>query len=388
MEFMKDLKIDFQSKENHLLLNPKLNGEDRVSFEKAWEFAVSELNLESHIAMATSGTTSLTGKLVLLSKAAFLDSAKSVNRHLELDENDIWLKALPRFHVGGLSILARAFLAQSKVFEYSDEKWSAESFHKVLTNSGATLISLVPTQVFDLVSRDLPAPLRVKYVIVGGAALSESIYLKAKELGWCLLPSYGMTETCSMIACADSKSPLPRILSHVQARLNAQAELEVSSTSLLTGYILKTKLSYEFIDPKFQDEKGETWFCTGDQAEISKQRLKILGRGSDFFKVGGEGVSLMRLENTLTRLALEAQLSEDAILLIVPDERLGSRVDLLTSAIDREKIQQLVEQFNASVSGFERIRKTHFVSQIPRTELGKLKRLEALAMVSSQTIQS
>ncbi len=376
--------MDFHSKENHLLLNPKLKSEVRRSYEHAWTFALTKKKLESHIAMATSGTTSDAGKLVLLSKNAFLESAKSVNRHLETSQQDIWLKALPEFHVGGLSILARASLAGSKVFEYSDEKWNAQKFFEALVASRATLISLVPTQIFDLLNLDLRAPKNLRAVLIGGAALSETVYHKTQELGWKLLPSYGMTETCSMIACSDGQTHEPKVLSHAKVRLGEGGQLQVSASSLLTAYVLRqNETSYELVDPKYQDSESLSWFNTEDLAYVTDEHIQIIGRGDDFFKVGGEGVSLLRLENVLAQLKLEMKPNYDLVLLVVPDERLGSRADLLSTSKDISQVQRFVDHFNERVTGFERIRKIHLVNQIPRTDLGKVKRQEALSIIDA-----
>ena len=380
-------QIDFHSKENHLLLNPKFDNSTKEFFKNGWNFAIEKF--DSHIGIATSGTSSSNAypKLVLLSKAAFLASAQAVNRHLKVNESDIWLKALPEFHVGGLSILARASLSQSKVYEYSEEKWSPLGFFQSLKDSRATFISLVPTQIFDLLSEGLRAPAHLKAVLIGGAALSDSIYNKAKQFGWRLLPSYGMTETCSMIACADpgaEQAKTPKVLSHAEVRLNPLGQIEISASSLLTAYIMKNEDSYFLMDPKVRDQSNKAWFCSEDFAELNSGGIQILGRGTDFVKVGGEGVSLLKLENILSQLRLEQnRMKFDMTLVAVPDDRLGHRVDLLSTANSLSETQSLVDSFNQRVMGFEKIREIHLVKQIPRTELGKVKNQEALELIMS-----
>ena len=79
--------------------------------------------LKSHIWLATSGRTCQ--KWVALSKAAVLFSAQTVNQHLSVTSADRWGVCLPLFHVGGLSILARADLSRSSYFMYK-KKWSAK----------------------------------------------------------------------------------------------------------------------------------------------------------------------------------------------------------------------------------------------------------------------
>ncbi|MBA3284634.1 MAG: 2-succinylbenzoate--CoA ligase, partial [Nitrosopumilus sp.] len=97
-------------------------------------------NIKKHVWLATSGTTSLPSdklKLVGLSKQAILISAAAVNKHLESNKNDIWVNALPIFHVGGLGIHARAFLSQAKIFSF-EGKWDAALFHEFLKYTKGT----------------------------------------------------------------------------------------------------------------------------------------------------------------------------------------------------------------------------------------------------------
>lgn len=377
--------FDFHSQKNHLLLNPRLRPEAFRFFSDAWASVSPKIN--SHFGLATSGTSSKDafGKLVLLSKAAILASAKSVNLHLSSDEKDIWLKALPDFHVGGLGILARAHLSGAQVIEVAEEKWSALKFYQSLETSKATLISLVPTQVFDLVRENLMAPNHVRAVLVGGAALSESLFTEAKRLGWNILTCYGMTETSSMVACSGLSSveqQLPRLLSHANIKLDPAGRIEISSEGLFSGYVVKNHETFEIVDPKHYDENFRPWFLTEDIGVLSSLGLQIFGRGSDFFKVGGEGVSLLKLENILSQISLDLKVVQfDFSLLVVQDSRLGSRVDFICSARSLSEAEEIVKLFNLKVMGFEKIREIHIVNELPRTELGKLRREEALSLI-------
>ncbi len=385
---LESLKFDFHSKKNHLLLNPRLSKEAHDFFTQAWNHSGQEL--ASNFAIATSGTTARGsyGKLVILSKAAVLASATAVNQHLAVSEGDIWIKAIPDFHVGGLGILARATLSGARVFEYQEPKWNPQNFYLALQHAKASLISLVPTQIFDLLRENLRAPNHVRAVLIGGAALADSIYHKARHLGWRLLPSYGMTETCSMVACADpneQKNYIPKVLSHAEIKLGKSGLVEISGSSLLTGYIVKSSNSFEILDPKAYDESKKLWFSSEDYGELTSQGIQIFGRDSDFFKVGGEGVSLLRIENIFSQILIEQKATAiDFALLAAPDERLGYKLVLLSTAQMLSQIQIIVDSFNEKVAGFEKIRDIHLVTKIPRTELGKVKKAEALELVAGR----
>src|SRR5207248_10782092 len=133
--------VDFESSDSHLLLNPRMPAEERARLEALVP------PLPAHVFVATSGTTGAI-KLVALSKQAIPASAAAVNERLAASANDVWCRVLPYFHVGGLGIHARAHLSGARVLEMP---WDAHAF----AAAEATLASLVPAQVHDLVSASL-----------------------------------------------------------------------------------------------------------------------------------------------------------------------------------------------------------------------------------------
>ena len=367
--------IDLEFRKNQLLLNPRLPRETLSRFQKAWSQLV-EPNYSSHVGIATSGSSGdSTGKIILLSKDALEASARAVNERFKSGPHDVWFKSLPSFHVGGLGILVRAKLSGAQVFEDKSEKWNFREFMTSLEKSQATLVSLVPTQVFDLVQQNVKAPTHVRAVIVGGGRFEESLRLRARDLGWPCLPSYGMTETCSQIATAVSPDdPQLRLLEHAEAQTETGGRLAVRATSLLTAQIT-FKPDARLIDPKV-----DGWFITEDHARVHDRVLTIEGRSQDFVKIGGEGVVVARLEETLEQLKLAADFSADVALLAAHDERLGASIVMITTASATEAAP-LVDRFNDQVAPFERIRSVKHVDAIPRSPLGKLLRQPALELV-------
>ncbi len=375
-------RFKWESSENHILMNPRFSPEERGEILKLLENAPA---LQSHFWIATSGSTgNSTGQIkwTALSKAAILTSAASVNDFLESTERDVWLNVLPYFHVGGLGIYARAHLSCANVIDaYSlmQHKWDAEKAFELLSSCKATLTSLVPAQLYDWVLMRRKAPETVRAVIVGGGSLSEQLYMQARQLGWNVLPTYGLTECASQVATAvfqaDENIEIPklRLLSHVEAKTTSEGRLALKSPSLLTLYALKSKEGIDYIDPK---KNG--WFETEDIAEVHDHTIIIRGRSQHFFKIGGESVDLLRLERILDSIKLSKQCSIDMALLAAPDERLGVVIHLAVAAQKNQSMDSIVKAYQSQVLPFERIRHVHFVESIPRTELGKLKMAELL----------
>jgi O-succinylbenzoic acid--CoA ligase len=346
------MHIDWQSDESHLLLNPRMpDGERRMLQSYVTD-------LPAHLWLATSGTTGAL-KLTALSKNAMLASAAAVNRHLESGANDVWLNVLPTFHVGGLGIHARAFLSGARVLT---AEWEPRRF---ASQPEMTLSSLVPAQVRDLVDQRLNAPRQLRAIVVGGGPLESSLYDQARELGWPVLPSYGMTETCSQVATATLASSELVLLDHVEARTEGDGRLSFRGESLLSGY----GTAGGFVDPR---ENG--WFITEDLGTVKAGRLTVEGRRGDFIKIGGESVDLARLDAILASIA-----GPGAAVLAVPDARLGHVIHLaVTRAGDANTVKAA---FDVRVHPFERARRVHVVREIPRSPLGKLLRKQLLQIV-------
>ncbi|MBA3722391.1 MAG: AMP-binding protein [Parachlamydiaceae bacterium] len=362
--------IDWNSDESEILINPRCTVEDQLQYKK---ILGSTKYLSSHIWVSTSGSTSV--KWVGLSKKAILASAQAVNFHLNSDSKDIWIHALPNFHVGGLGIWARGYLSGSLVIDFKNQpsyKWHASDFYQYLIEKKGTLTALVPTQLHDLIQLGLKSPPALRAVIIGGGSLGSDIYFKAIELGWKVLPSYGMTECASQVATAElgswekNECPLYKVLKHVSVDQDPTGRLRFKGESLLSLYALCVNDKIELIDPKL-----DGWFVSEDRGSVEGTYLTVAGRFDHMIKIGGESVELGKLEELLQKIRRESLIEFDVTLVTPKDVRLGHSIHLVvTGSIKQGEI--VMNQFNNRVLPFERIRATHCVSMIPRSSLGKV----------------
>lgn len=370
--------INLSSEENVILLNPRF---PKADFDKLYSLAETvqnERGLKNHVWIATSGSTADSvgaTKLVALSKKALMASATAVNKHLQAADQDVWTQVLPHFHVGGLGIEIRAELAGSRVVKaLKDGKWDVHHFYKILIDEGCTLSALVPTQVYDLVANNLKAPKSMRAIVVGGGVFDLPLFEQARKLGWPVLPSYGMTETASQIATASLQSlqsleyPDIELLSHAEARTSEEGFLEVQALSLFTCYAQNTEEGVRHWDPKISG-----WFTSEDRGEVHNKALKISGRSKDYVKIGGEGTNVARLRAMLEQTALELNphWPLHMTLLDMPSERLGAEIHMATT-LSPEIAEKIANSYGEKVLPYEKIRKIHFVNEIPRTDLGKI----------------
>lgn len=373
------IKIDWNSNESHILINPKSPLPEKHRLLEM----LSHFDLQGHVFLATSGSTAISSqdiKWVALKKETILISSASVNRHLQCTKDDILLNPLPHFHIGGLSFFSRSHLSGAKLIDlYSEEyKWNPFEFKKQLEENKVTISSLVPTQLYDIVQKQITAPSSLRCIVIGGGALSKNLYEKGKKLGWKCLPSYGMTECCSQVATAaldfqwEGDFPQLTILPHLSVHISHEGQICISGDSLLSGYIFQKENSIEFQDPKINKK-----IITTDLGEVKENHLIVYGRENNVVKINGENVSLDRLDHILSDIRIKLNIEFDAAIFPAPDDRSGYKIQIVFPQSAQQKlslIQQIITEFNNVVFPFEKIQEIHFMDRIPRTDLGKLKR--------------
>lgn len=238
---------------------------------------ITEMNLKAFAtAIATSGTAGKP-KLTLHTIHNHFISAQTTIAALNLLEKDIYLLNLPIYHVSGIAICWRTFVAGAS-----------------LALPGATTnvshLSMVPTQLYRMLESKMTYP-KLKCLLVGGAALPLSLYERALKAKLPLYLSYGMTETSSLIS-VKKPSALPlsagEVLAHAEITITEDQEIQVRGPALFYGYLGQQPL----------DQKN--WFPTKDLGRWNSfGQLEILGRKDRQFISGGENIQPEEIEQAL-----------------------------------------------------------------------------------------
>ncbi|MTH46437.1 o-succinylbenzoate--CoA ligase [Intestinirhabdus alba] len=252
----------------------------------------------------TSGSTGLP-KAAVHSCRAHLASAAGVLSLMPFDRGDDWLLSLPLFHVSGQGILWRWLYAGGRI-TVRDKQPLAQML------AGCTHASLVPTQLWRLLADR--APVTLKAVLLGGAAIPVALTERARERGircWC---GYGLTEFASTVCAkeadglADVGSPLPGR----EVRI-VNEEVWLRAASMAEGYWRDGRLM-----PLANDEG---WFATRDRGALRDGRLTIVGRLDNLFFSGGEGIQPEEVERIIATHPQVAQ----AFIIPVEDDEFGHR---------------------------------------------------------------
>ncbi len=280
----------------------------------------------------TSGSTGLP-KAAVHTAAAHLASAHGVLSLLPYGPEDDWLLSLPLFHVSGQGILWRWLLAGGRL-TVRDKQPLAQAL------AGCTHASLVPTQLWRLLSED--ACVSLKAVLLGGAAIPVELTTRASEQGirtWC---GYGLTEFASTVCAktADGEPDVGPPLPGREVRI-VNGEVWLRGESMAAGYWRHGELI-----PLVNDEG---WFATRDRGVLNNGRLSVLGRMDNLFFSGGEGIQPEEVE----RVIVAHPRVQQAFVVPLDDREFGQRPVAVVACDSGFAIDSLGEWVNGRLARFQ-----------------------------------
>lgn len=228
------------------------------------------------------------------------------------------VNVLPLYHVSGLMPAVRAYVTGGGVNFYELES-SGNPEVLPLVNLERPYLSLVATQLRRLMSmEDGPAWLRqFEAIFVGGGAMPEALREEARRARIPCAPTYGATETASMVTLLrpdyflQGQEGVGEVLPHAELFLEeGTGVLRVKASSLFCGYF-EQKL-----------EKRDVWE-TEDVAEVGEGGFwRILGRRDAMIITGGEKVDPREVE----AIILSTGLVDEVLVVGQGDGEWGERV--------------------------------------------------------------
>lgn len=372
--------IKWEDDSSYLFFNPRWPSQSLKHIE---DLESQIRNEPSRLWVMTSGSQTFP-KAVGLKKTGVLHAAESLAKSYNFKKNELWLNGLPTFHVGGLSIWARAYISGQQVGTF--EEWEPLEFHERLKSSQATWTSLVPTQVFDLLQHDLISPAPLRGVFVGGGPLREDLYRAGRELGWPLLPTYGMTEAASQVATAPLESlkarTLPSLLPlpHIQIHINEEGRIGLKSECVADRMAYWEQGKWKLQDPRDPEQIYWTADCGGFE---NQKYLYVLGRADDFKKIRGELVSLSQLQSRLDQSLLELRKDLVGVVHFLPDPRTSYKVVLVLESSLKSSGPEILQKMSSKCAPYEAPEACYIVDRLPKSELGKIKRADLDEMLRS-----
>jgi O-succinylbenzoic acid--CoA ligase len=216
-----------------------------------------------------------------------------------------------------------------------------------------TVASLVPTQLARLLDAGAAPGPRLRVVLLGGAPADQTLLARARDAGWPVAPSYGLTEACSAVTIAEpgDTDTAGRALPGLRVAIAADDEILVEGPSVAGGGVLRTG------DLGRLDERGG---------------LVVVGRRSDTIVTGGENVAPAEIEAVL----LEHPAVAEAGVFGRPDPEWGEAVTARVVLRAAAAPEELRAWCAARLARYKVPKAIEPADALPRNAAGKLVRRE------------
>ena len=321
---------------------------------------------ENLLAIATSGSQA-EPKIALISKKNIVSHCQSFQKIIPLNTTSVWLNCLPMHHIAGVMIVYRCWFHNAAMLLH--DNFDVEKIWDDIHSYPVTHISLVPRMLSKLLdySQGKSLPESMQTVLVGGDALSETIYQRSVDAGWPVLISYGMTEATSTVAIGKTQDAL-KLLDGLDVQLTTQDTLKIKGPMIMSGYAgLKTTAKAD------ADNQHNGWFETNDLAVIDSRCLSISGRNDHMIISGGNNIAPEHIEEILLR----SPFADDIAIGKIMHPEWGCSIAALVCG-DIEQLKQWVE---CNVESYKQPRYYINVKTLPRNELGKINRLKVQEII-------
>jgi fatty-acyl-CoA synthase len=345
----------------------------------------------------TSGTTGRPKGVLYSHRAIMLHSLTGGLRDaLSLAEDDTVLPIVPMFHVNAWGLpFTCTWLGCNHV--YPGPHLDPQSVLSLLVSERVTLTGGVPTVWLGVLQELDRNPGKydlshLRGIVVGGSAAPLAL-IRAYEERYKLkfIHAWGMTEmsplgTICNVPSSMKETPLddqlryrakqgtPMPLVEIRARAETgitpwdgqtMGELEVRGPWVVSQYY-NTKGA----DPRFTEDG---WFKTGDIVTIAPSGcIEITDRSKDLVKSGGEWISSVALE---TALMGHPSVAEAAVI-AVPHPKWDERplAVVVLKQGQTATAEELLEFLEPSFAKWWLPDRIEFISEIPRTSVGKFKK--------------
>ena len=387
------------------LLVPIAPGEDEGQVRSDLARRITRVPARTDLILRTSGSTTGTGRLIAMSAAALMASARAT--HARLGGPGTWLLPLPAHHVAGLQILIRSLEAGTEpVVVDTSSGFSptalAEALSSARRSTGAAAsrlyVSLVPTQLVRVLQdpQARRALAGADAVLLGGAAADPALLDRARGAGVTVVTTYGMSETGG--GCVYNGRPLEGVEIAIQAPDTEGAGRILISGPVLAEDYLHTPGDSPAGSPGGGPDDGEGFhrsgasrlLATSDRGRLHPDgRLEVLGRLDDVIITGGVKVEPRHVEEALTGIDGVAEVCVVGL----PDEQWGSTVVAAVvlepgrqpGGLRRRDGAALREAARARLDGAHAPKRVVVLEALPLRPSGKVDRREVARLLAATT---
>lgn len=338
------MKIDFTKIS---LPQPSTEFEQKViSFLEDWNAPSPTVKVQ------TSGSTGIP-KVFEIEKERMRNSARMTANFLNLEKGNSALLCLPIEYISGKMMVIRALERKLILKVVSPTVTPLSALNEVID-----FCAMSPLQVENSTDKIH----LIKNLIIGGAAVSDSLKVKIKHslvknsFANQVYETYGMSETLSHIALKQI-FPQPddyfKTLENIEISRDDRGCLQISAP-LLNPEILQTN---DLVEIKSQNE------------------FKFLGRIDNVINSGGIKIFPEEMESLVKK-----HISREVVFLGKKDEKLGQKLIVALEGEPDNELEKLILSLEYPTKN-HKPKEIHFVKYFPRTPNGKVNRRDLLNLL-------
>ncbi|HSK33049.1 MAG TPA: AMP-binding protein [Propionicimonas sp.] len=338
----------------------------------------------------TSGTTARP-KLVAHTQVSYPVGHLSTMWWLGVRPGDVHLNiSSPGWGKHAWSNFFSPFLAQATVFVFNYERFDAGTLMQVMDAHDVTTFCAPPTVWRMLIQADLTQLSKPPRELLGaGEPLNPEVISQVRKAwGATIRDGFGQTEmTCcignspgQLVKDGSMGRPMPGYPVVLLDPVTGEPSPEEGEICLnLSQPILGLMAGYHN-DPEMTAEACRNGhYHTGDIASCDADGyLTYIGRADDVFKASDYKISPFELESILLEHPFVTEVaivpSPDPLRAAVPKAFITLAMDAATR--QQEAAREIFAHARERLSGYQRVRIVEFVTELPKTISGKIRRVE------------
>jgi acyl-[acyl-carrier-protein]-phospholipid O-acyltransferase/long-chain-fatty-acid--[acyl-carrier-protein] ligase len=316
-------------------------------------------------------------KAVPLSHANIIANIEGIKGALDIGPKDTIMGNLPVFHVFGLNTNLWLPLVLGMTLVTYPSPLEFRAICTAVREEKVTMLVGTPSFLMGYLQKSEQGDFTSVRLLVTGAdkcpeALRRGFWEKHQVS---LLEGYGTTETSPVISVNAPSRNRPGSVGQVLPNIKVRMENYETGEECGVGEIGKILVKgASVMSGYFDDFEGSAlrirhgWYDTGDMGFMDQDGfLWHVGRLARFLKVGGEMVSLVKVEDVLERAVPPGVFCS---VVEVPDAFRGSRiVAIVTEGVDEKEV---LRQMSGELPNIALPRQFVVVPELPRMSSGKI----------------
>jgi acyl-[acyl-carrier-protein]-phospholipid O-acyltransferase/long-chain-fatty-acid--[acyl-carrier-protein] ligase len=316
-------------------------------------------------------------KAVQLTHRNIASNIRDFCDHVHIYSSDILLANLVFFHIFGLTVnLWVSFVKGMTMVTYANPT-EFQTICNIAREERPTVMVGTPSFFWGYLQKSEPGDFESLRIMVAGAdkcpdALREG-YRKKHHVT--LLEGYGATETSPVVSTNSLECNKPGSIGKVIPNVQVRIQHLETGEDCKPGVVGKILVKGDLVMKGYLGDPEQTaasivdgWYNTGDMGYLDEEGyLWHSGRYKRFVKIGGEMVSLVRVEDVMEKYLPEGV---SCCVVEIPDDVKGaSIVAAVTSEIDRAEI---LRKMADDLPNIALPRQFYVIEELPMMSTGKI----------------